>query len=138
MEWLNYLNDKNIIPEVPVTVQNKYASKSKYYKKDKHTFCCDGFNRTDKSISEFYGCFYHGCPKCVPNRKPAYEKTMEREKLFIEAGFKVNSMWECDWLTLKKTLPNKKTLEQEAKEQKIRVRDAFFGGRTEGFKKKIY
>ena len=60
---------------------------------------------------------------------------MEREKLLIEAGFKVNSMWECDWQALKKTLPNKKMLEQEAKEQKIRVRDALFDGRTEGFKK---
>ena len=49
---------------------------------------------------------------------------MERAKLLIEAGFKVNSIWECEWQTLKKTLPNKKTLEQEAKEQKIRARDA--------------
>ena len=65
------------------------------------------------------------------------KKTMEREKLLIEAGFKVTSMWECEWQTLKKTLPNKKALEQEAKEQKIRVRDALFGGRAEAFKKML-
>ena len=62
---------------------------------------------------------------------------MEREKLLIEAGFKVNSMRECDWKALKKTLPNKKSLEQEAKEQQVRVRDALFGGRTEAFKKYV-
>ena len=60
---------------------------------------------------------------------------MEREKLLMEDGFKVNSIWACGWQTLKQSLPNKNTLEQEAKDQKIRVRGALFGGRTEGFKK---
>ena len=33
IEWLNYLNNKNIIPEVPVTVQNKYALKANVTRK---------------------------------------------------------------------------------------------------------
>ncbi len=60
---------------------------------------------------------------------------MARERLLMDAGFEAKSIWECDWQASKKTLPNRRSLEQEAKAQKIRVRDALFGGRTEGFKR---
>ena len=43
-------------------------------------------------------------------------------------------MWECEQNEIKKTLPNKSQLEENARHQNINIRDAFFGGRTEGFK----
>ena len=50
------------------------------------------------------------------------------------ARYKVEEMWECEWKTIKATLPNKKEIEAAAKAQNINTRDALFGGRTEGFK----
>ncbi len=101
-----------------MAVQNKQVDSNKFYRKSKHTFTCDGLDIENKIAYEFNGCYYHGCPKCFSNRKCAYDKTMAREKLLIDAGLKVESIWECDWQTLKKTLPNRSTLEKEAKDQK--------------------
>ena len=43
-------------------------------------------------------------------------------------------MWECEWNKMKKTFPNKREFEEDARQQNINIRDALFGGRTEGFK----
>jgi len=43
-------------------------------------------------------------------------------------------MWECEWNKIKNNLDNKSEIEENAKHQNINVRDALFGGRTEGFK----
>ena len=43
-------------------------------------------------------------------------------------------MWECEWLAIKTNLVNKIDIEKAAKAQNINIRDALFGGRTEGFK----
>ena len=51
-----------------------------------------------------------------------------------EAGYKVEFIWECEWNEIKKTLENKQAIEQQARDQHINVREALFGGRTEGFK----
>lgn len=44
-------------------------------------------------------------------------------------------MWECEWNESKKTLPEINELEKDARQQNIEIRDALFGGRTEGFKR---
>ena len=62
---------------------------------------------------------------------------MERKRLLELAGYKVETMWECEWNELKSTLPNKDDIEDKARKQNIRCRDALFGGRTEAFKSHI-
>jgi len=60
----------------------------------------DGFIPDTKEIFEFYGCFYHGCPKCyLSNREKTFNhvnglamdilhrQTIDREKSFIEKDF---------------------------------------------------
>jgi len=47
-------------------------------------------------------------------------------------GYKVEEMWECDWKAIKADLPNKQEIELQARAQNITIRDALFGGRTEG------
>jgi hypothetical protein len=49
----------------------------------------------------------------------------------------VESIWECEWNEIKKNLDNKKEIEQQAINQNINIREALFGGRTEGFKKHV-
>ncbi len=43
-------------------------------------------------------------------------------------------MWECEWKEIKETLSNKLEIEEMAKNQNIKTRDALHGGRTEAFK----
>ena len=106
----------------------------KYYKKPCHTFTVDAINRKTKVVKEFNGCYYHGCPKCHPERNERYQQTCERRLILEQSGYKVEEMWECEWLSIKKNLSNKIDIEKAAKAQNINIRDALFGGRTEGFK----
>ena len=43
-------------------------------------------------------------------------------------------MWECQWNEIKESLPNKLEIEEMARRQNIKTRDALLGGRTEAFK----
>ena len=146
-EWLLHMNNPDFIPEVPRKVKNINQStydelvkphvakgKKRQYTKSEHTFTVDAYNKKLKLVKEFNGCYFHGCPKCNPERKDKYIQTLERKIILEQSGHKVEEIWECDWLALKKTLPNRTELETEAKAQNINLRDALFGGRTEGFK----
>ena len=59
---------------------------------------------------------------------------MERKNLLELAGYKVETMWGCEWEQIKKGLSNKNNIEEEAQKQNVRTRDALMGGRTEAFK----
>ena len=94
-EWLIYLNDDKLIPEVPIFLDKSYFKydeddlhKGKldgdttiYYQQDKHTFTPDALCRKRKLIKEFNGCKWHGCPKCNPECKAKYNRTMEQNWL---------------------------------------------------------
>ena len=74
-EWLNYLNNDNIVPEVPISMKyfnnedihkNKIGDDTKqYYNLRKH-FTADGYDKTTKTVYLFQGCYWHGCRKCHP------------------------------------------------------------------------
>ena len=149
-EWMIYMNDDNLIPEVPIKIDRANFDKDTYskaihcgkcnndetiyYKYDKHLFTVDACDRPNKIIKEFNGCYFHGCPTCFPECKAKYNKTMERKNLLELAGYKVETMWGCEWDNIKKKLPNKSIIEDQARKQNIRTRDALMGGRTEAFK----
>lgn len=103
----------------------------------------DGFVPSENLVVEFHGCFWHGCPTCVkdpsklhPVQKVTYaalyEKTLRREQEMKNAGFSVQSMWECMWRKIKKTDSNVKA-ETDSIHIKSRLapREAFRGGRVE-------
>ncbi len=143
-EWLSYLNNKNIVREIPITVTNDDKKcdihKNKVGKKIcpeynlKRPFTVDGYDFKNKTAYLFQGCYWHGCRKCNPENIIKYDKTMEQVNLLEYNDIKVVQIWECEWNKIKNNLPNKKELEINAKQQNINVRDALFGGRTEGFK----
>ena len=150
-EWLTYLNDKDLVPEVPITVdkcklcfnpQQLHKDKLEgdetiHFKQDKHIFVPDALDRKRKLIKEFNGCYFHGCPKCHPECQAKYNRTMERKNLLELQGYKVESIWGCEWEELKKTLPNKAEIETAARQQNIKPRQALCGGRTEAFKSHV-
>ena len=150
-EWLTYLNDKDLEEESPIHVDkcklcftDEQLHKDKldnnttiYYKQPKHIFVPDAIDKKRKVIKEFNGCHWHGCPKCNPDCVEKYNRTMERKNLLELQGYKVESIWGCEWDELKKTLPNKAEIETAARQQNIKPRQALCGGRTEAFKSHV-
>src|SRR5271170_1878224 len=106
----------------------------------------DGFHAPTRTVFEFYGCAFHGCPnfyqtptskkKFVPGSntktmETAYRETLDRARNIRKAGFKLVEKWECEF---RKQMVNNKTLTrfaaQRTRDEPINPRDAFFGGRT--------
>lgn len=94
-EWLNSL----LIPE-----ENRHKS---IYINGKR-FNLDAFDPITNTIYEFYGDYWHGNPNKFKstdiNKKinktygELFIKTIEKEKLLIQAGYKLVSIWEEDWM----------------------------------------
>uniref|UniRef100_A0A1I8FWQ0 DNA-directed DNA polymerase n=1 Tax=Macrostomum lignano TaxID=282301 RepID=A0A1I8FWQ0_9PLAT len=92
----------------------------------------DGFDSETRTVLQFHGCFFHGCPKCFPNgdvlhplknqpMRAIYEET-ERFTRLLSTAYNVRVMWEHDYQD-----------EGAPVQQPIRLEDALFGGRTEAF-----
>ncbi|CAB3989935.1 DNA polymerase [Paramuricea clavata] len=103
----------------------------------------DGYCETTRTIYQFHGCFYHGCTQCYEGDEyntvlnetyyTLCERTRRTEKMFENAGYRVVTMWECDYMQTNKL--SKKTLDLlHHRDFFINVhlnpRDALFGGRT--------
>ena len=74
----------------------------------------DGFCEETRTVYEFYGCVYHGCPLCFDrtNNHPfhserkmndVYEVMIEREERSRALGFTVKTIWEHDYRKLTAT-----------------------------------
>ena len=65
----------------------------------------DGYEPESKTIFQYYGCKWHGCP-CQKERnsldEERYSKTIDLGKRMEEQGFKIVSVWECEKPELKK------------------------------------
>ena len=111
----------------------------------------DGYDPVTKTVFEFHGCEWHGCPKCKPlgRQKTAFhhpDRTIEENyrttqwkiQLLKEAGYNVEEKWECDF---KKELKESKELQEKVNNMSwvtpLDPRDAFYGGRT-GLSKAYY
>lgn len=136
IEFLNIRHGKNIIHALNSPLGTEYRVADK--------FRVDGFDKSSKTVYEFHGCFWHGCPKCIPNRNDLqpvrkvsyqflYEETMKRQREIIAAmpGCKVVSMWECEWEKMKKLESVKKIVENIHFKTRLNPRDSFQGGRVE-------
>jgi len=66
----------------------------------------DGLDEQSKTVYEFNGCLWHGCPTCLKNRSDlmfdretsadeAYQSTLDRQRYLEDLGYTVVSKWEC-------------------------------------------
>ncbi|KAL9952108.1 hypothetical protein ACROYT_G039315 [Oculina patagonica] len=107
----------------------------------------DGLSTDEKTVYEFHGCFYHGCPTCFPQRdkkhskldgrsmRDAYESTLDKTASLREAGYEVIEMWECEWNEKKRTDADVGAYVKSLRlTERLEPRDAFFGGRTNAIK----
>ena len=108
-----------------------------------NNYFVDGYDPLTRTVYEFHGCLYHGCPRCYPNRQAKHYATPDRtvEELYqatickrmalLRAGYTVIEMWECDWKKQVDTNPLVKNfLTSFDLVAPLEPRDAFFGGRT--------
>ena len=62
-------------------------------------FFVDGYVPKTRTIFQYYGCKWHGCP-CRKERnsldEERYSKTIDLEEKMKEQGFKLISVWECE------------------------------------------
>ena len=65
----------------------------------------DGYEPESKTIFQYYGCKWHGCP-CRKERnsldKERYSNTIDLEKKMKEQDFNLVSVWECEKPELKR------------------------------------
>ena len=105
------------------------------------SFLVDGFD--EKTVYEFHGCLWHGCPQCFPKRssysrlntdrafQEMYEATCAKTNILRREGYVVKEMWECQWKWQKKHDQALKTfLQTYEPEPCLSPRDVFFGERT--------
>lgn len=70
----------------------------------------DGYDETSRTIYEFHGCVYHGCPKCYPHDRTTttdphtvqsmeelYVVTKKRETEIISLGYMYVALWEHEY-----------------------------------------
>ena len=104
----------------------------------------DGYNATTRTVYEFHGCFYHGCPQCFPNRHipirmhdyqtmdDLYHRTQAKDQAILQSGYALQTMWECEWLRLKNSRDDiKGFVDGLGLISRLEPREAFYGGRTE-------
>ena len=144
LQWLAY--EESLLPLGGDGDQIKHARNGgeKKLRTSKGQEYVDGWCKNGKIVFEFLGCLWHGCPRCYPNKRNAkhaimpdrspnevHRATMEKLERLKKEGYKVKSIWECDW---------KKLVEEDEEVKRVvsgleRVdplvpREAFFGGRT--------
>ena len=103
----------------------------------------DGYDSVTRTVYEFHGCLYHGCPKCYPVRdikhyaspdrtfEELYQATLAKRMALLRAGFKVLEIWQCEWHEqVKKNAEVQRFLNSFNLVTPLQPRDSFFGGRT--------
>ena len=107
----------------------------------------DGYDANTRTVYEFNGCFWHGCPTCFPDRdktqhkmhdqtmRDVYEATILKQNALLAEGYNVIVMWECEWEKLKQQEETVRRLVQSFDlAPRLQPRDGFFGGRTNAIK----
>ena len=141
LQWLHYQESKLPASGVPRIkhVRNGGEQKVRTEKGEEFVDGLDG-----KTVYEFMGCLWHGCPTCCkqqrhryyganPDRTLAelYEATEAKMQRLQRAGFQVKVQWECVWDKEVKSHPSIQSfLPTMTTTPPLQPRDAFFGGRT--------
>ena len=79
----------------------------------------DGYEPKSRTVFEFHGCFYHGCPRCVKTKRneptligktpnQLYYATLAKTAALRRAGFNVVEKWGCEYQYEGKPMPPKK------------------------------
>ena len=109
-----------------------------------NSYFVDGYEPQSNTVFEFYGCFWHGCPRCHPRNRHTkhavnadrtieelWRATQAKEAALRLAGYTLEIMWECDWEILCEQDPAVKQFVTDfSLVEPLNPRKAFYGGRT--------
>ena len=134
--WLNYMSNGCNIKHALNGSEKKLTIGNKTYK-------VDGFCEETNTVYEFYGCFWHGCPKCyrpnIINTKSQKDMgalndlTVEKRDTIKNAGYNHVSTYECQLAKSKDFQKFAKNFTQQIVEP-LNPKNAFYGGRTNATK----
>ena len=134
--WWNYVSNGNSIKHALNGGEKKLTIDDKTYK-------VDGFCEETNTVYEFYGCFWHGCPKCyrpniinTKNQKDMgtlNDQTIEKRDTIKNAGYNHVSTYECQLAKNKDFQKFAKNFTQEIVEP-LNPRHSFYGARTNATK----
>ena len=107
------------------------------------SFLVDGYDEQTRTVYEFHGCLWHGCPTCFPGRdkyskinrdrtfQEMYESTLAKENILRREGYTLVVIWECQWDRKVKYDPTLQSfLSSLQLVEPLEPRDTFFGGWT--------
>ena len=149
LEWISYEAKKR-----GQFIQS--ALSSKHGQKNVGRFSLDGFIREPKTALEFNGCIVHyhagKSPRCPFNlhtlpedknpfgttNRVAFEKWTRKKEYLERCGFKVEEMWECEYMKMRNNDEELKDFlidyyKDGRPPERLTVRHALRGGRVEVF-----
>ena len=150
-EWMLWLSQPELMPDLVSMFTSRGGQKKigPYY--------VDGCDEKGKEVYEYNGCLIHGHlmenPDCPLSRhldsssinpfrlsiKEAYEKFALKKSFLEEKGYSVQTKWECEWESERLIVPHFKSFletlyaEGDLVSERLKIRDALRGGRTECF-----
>jgi G:T-mismatch repair DNA endonuclease (very short patch repair protein) len=134
--WLDYVQKKE-----GVAIQHALTSMEKTIYVNGKPIRIDGWNEEARTVYQFHGCYWHGCPRCFKPDTLNYKTRMSMDDLytrtlrvtdsFRQMGLTVIEKWECDF-------DNDGDIRQFRNKEwhreivePLNPRDALYGGRTE-------
>ena len=139
--WLEWMQHHN-----PGMVIHHALSGEGEYRVPGTNFRADGYVAETKTIYEYMGCLYHGCPECYPCRNTTLPKTnetaallhfrtMKRLEQLEDMGYNVVTIWGHQFREEMKVNTELQTFAQRLDvESRLYMRDSFYGGRTNATK----
>ncbi len=135
LQWMAWLAHRHRIDIVNASSLQGEAKVGRYF--------VDGICHSNKTIYEFHGCYFHGCPKCFSPRLEnsrkgchmgdLYSTTLDKEKDLqaLAPEYSIVTMWECEFNKLLNMDTDMATFVTALDVPvPLNPRDAFYGGRT--------
>jgi len=104
LEWLKHTED---VTGNDIIYKGGKHNREEAFRFNSKLYRVDGYCKETKTIYEFLGCWYHGCPDCQDpekihcwkkvSMKELYQEFIDRKKVFEDNGYNVISIWECKW-----------------------------------------
>ena len=152
MQWLLWYEDKLRREGKNVTIQHALNGGEKVICHSTGSYKVDGYVEIDgvKTVLEFWGDYWHGSVMCYPQSarenihdvkdkwrwmKERRIATFYREKKLKELGYQLITIWEHEFRKLIASDPSVAAFVKNLDlSNPLNPRDAFYGGRTEGFR----
>lgn len=151
LQWLHVFKTQYKHPISIQTAQHAEGEKKVIYQRAGRQFYykLDGFFLDATGLPhavEFYGCWWHGCPRCYPrdrnklvinnrNMSQRYLDTTLKETTLKQLGYTLHTKWACAFEMDVKQSPHLQSLIAQLDIQDpINLRDCFYGGRTNALK----